>query len=124
MQQLPVWVFPSALPSVYDSESFTALEMVYKLYGAVNELIGEYNKTVENLNGFQEEEKAAREEFELKVTKVIRQFMCDMETYLKTNLAETAREVVNNAIKSGELSLLESYDEASEALTIQITGGV
>lgn len=121
MNLLPKWVLPPTLPSIYDCESFTALEMVSKLYGAVNELITEYNKTVEQLNGFQEAEKAAREEFELKVTKVIKQFMCDMESNF-VNLEATAETVINEAIQAGRITVTEVYNPETESLNIVVGG--
>lgn len=121
MQLLPIWVLPPTLPSVYDSESFTALEMVSKLYGAVNELIKEYNETVEQLNGFKEDEKAAREEFELKITKVIKQFICDWEQQT-ADLESFAVTVINNAIQEGRITVGESYNPDTEELRI-IVGG-
>lgn len=121
MNLLPKWVLPPTLPSVYDCESFTVLEMVSKLYGAVNELIGEYNKTVEQLNGFQEEEKAAREEFELKLTKVVKQFICETESKF-TDLEATAANIVNEAIQAGRITIKEVYDPETESLNI-VAGG-
>ena len=121
MNLLPKWVLPPTLPSVYDCESFTALEMVSKLYGAVNELITEYNKTVEQLNGFQEEEKAAREDFELKLTKVVKQFICETERKF-TDLESTAANIVNEAIQAGRITIKEVYDPETESLNI-VAGG-
>lgn len=123
MNLLPKWVLPPTLPSIYDLESFTALEMVSKLYGAVNELITEYNKTVEQLNGFQEEEKAAREEFELKLTKVVKQFICETESKF-TDLEATAAQVVNEAIQAGRITVKEVYDPEKESLDIIVGGEV
>lgn len=123
MELLPKWVLPNTLPSVYEFESCTALEMVSKLYGAINELITEYNKTVEQLNGFQEEEKAAREEFELKLTKVIKQFICETESKF-TDLEAVAIQVINEAIQAGEITVKEVYDPETESLSLIVGGEV
>lgn len=123
MNLLPKWVLPPTLPSVYDSESFTALEMVSKLYGAVNELITQYNNTVEQLNGFQKEEKAAREEFELNLTKVIKQFICETESKF-ADLEATAANIVNEAIQAGRILVKEDYDPETESLNIIVGGEV
>ena len=123
MQLLPKWVLPPTIPSIYDSESFTALEMVAKLYGAVNELITEYNKTVEQLNGFQEAEKAAREEFELKLTKVIKQFICETESKF-ADLEAPAANIVNEAIQAGRITVKEVYDPETESLNLVVGGEV
>lgn len=125
MNLLPKWVLPPTLPSVYDCESFTALEMVSKLYGAVNELINEYNKTVEQLNGFQDEEKAAREKFETDLTKVIREFMCEM----RNGAGETTKKMVKEMIDNGEIVVNDTvvnveYDATTEAMNIVVSGGI
>lgn len=44
MQPLPKWVLPPTMPSIYESESFTAMEAVARLYGATKQLIDEYNE--------------------------------------------------------------------------------
>lgn len=49
MRDLPKWCFPITLPAVHDLQSGTALEMVSTVYGAVKDLIAEYNQFVENL---------------------------------------------------------------------------
>lgn len=125
MELLPKWVLPPTLPSVYDCESFTALEMVSKLYGAVNELINEYNKTVEQVNGFQNEEKAAREKFETDLTKVIREFMCEM----RNGAGETTKKMVKEMIDNGEIVVNDTvvnveYDATTEAMNIVVSGGI
>lgn len=50
MEKLPKWVFTKTLPAYEDSESFTALEGTYKVYQAMNNLIDDYNKFVDNYN--------------------------------------------------------------------------
>lgn len=50
MIQLPKWVIPSSFPSVYDTESATVIEQTAKLYGAMRELIEDYNKFVDGIN--------------------------------------------------------------------------
>lgn len=47
---LPRWVLPPTMPSVYDTESATTLEMVAKCYGAMRELMGDYNKFADQIN--------------------------------------------------------------------------
>lgn len=123
MQLLPKWVLPPTMPSVYETESFTALEMVSKLYGAVNELIAQYNATIEQLNGFQEAERQAREEFELNLTKDIKQFICETESKF-LDLEGTAQKVINEAIQTGAIQIAERYDPETESLYIGVVGGV
>lgn len=127
MQMLPKWVLPPTMPAVYDSESFTSLEMVAKVYGAMNGLIEEYNKFADQVNteitAHVESETKNREEFEANVTKVMNQFICSMEAYLKTNLSDTAREYIDQLIAAGVFRVELLYDAATEALTLDIVNG-
>lgn len=50
MPILPVWVLPPTLPSFYEAEGMTALESAAKVYGAMREMITDYNKFVEEIN--------------------------------------------------------------------------
>ena len=47
---LPHWVLTDKFPSVYDRESVTAISMVAKLYGKMEELIADYNEFVDGVN--------------------------------------------------------------------------
>lgn len=121
MEMLPKWVLPPTLPSIYESESFTSLEMVAKLYGAVNALIGEYNNLENDMSSFSKTEEEKREEFETKLTKVVREFICSWEK--KTaDLELLAETVVSEAIRDGKIEMTESYDPETESLNI-IAGG-
>lgn len=44
LELLPKWVYPDSSPSLYDTESVTALEGVSKLHAKMNELVTDYNK--------------------------------------------------------------------------------
>lgn len=124
MNSLPKWVISNPFPAIHDFESLTVLEQVARVYGAVNELIAEYNKTVEQLDKYEKQETAAREEFELNITKVMNEFMCSMENYLKTNIENTATETLRELIDSGIFTVNIVYNEETEALTVSIvTGG-
>lgn len=50
MDLLPLWVLTDTHPAFYDSESATALEQTAKIYGAMNQLISEYNSFVDSTN--------------------------------------------------------------------------
>lgn len=51
MKKLPLWVVTDKFPAFYDSESATVIEQTAKIYGAMNELIEEYNAFVNSFNG-------------------------------------------------------------------------
>ena len=50
MELLPKLNLQNTIPSFYDTESVTVLELTSKLYGAMNELIKDYNNFVEETN--------------------------------------------------------------------------
>lgn len=50
MRKLPIWVRPATIPATTDSESASVIEMTYKLYNTMQELITEYNTFAENVN--------------------------------------------------------------------------
>lgn len=93
---LPKWSIPDVHPAFFDHESGTAIEMVAKLYGKVKELIETYNK------------------FEDELTKKVN----TAYDYLKTNLHNTAMNVINEMIKSGKFFVGVSYEEETESLNI------
>lgn len=131
MQLLPKWVLPPALPSVYDSESMTVLEVTAKLYGAMNTLIKEYNEFADTvnkkLNTFTETEKEAREEFEKQITELMRNFqtmITERIGALESDISAETTKIVNQAIRSGVIVISENYDPETESLTIAVSGGI
>lgn len=50
IKPLPKWVLTENYPAFYDTESVTAIEMVAKLYGSMQELITDYNEFVDEIN--------------------------------------------------------------------------
>lgn len=134
MQQLPNWVLTNPMPSVYDSESATAIEMVAKLYGAVQGLITECNDFDKEITKFMKDEETRRTDFETKSAKVLRQFICEMNAELEkiNNIAdemlqraeEIIVEKVNEAISSGSLEIIQSYNPETEELRFAVTGEV
>jgi hypothetical protein len=138
MQLLPKWVLTNKYPSIYDSESFTANEMVAKVYGSMNQLIKEYNDFIDEINtAITEHYNDVNKDiecFERCVTEILEKYIksIDMkidEQNLKVdkivlNLPEVAGELINEAIKDGRIASYESYNEATESLDILVTGGV
>ena len=121
MNTLPKWVLANPFPAIHDFESLTVLDQTARIYGAMNELIKEYNKMIEQLSNFTKSEQESREEFELKITKVIREFMCSWEQ--KTaDLAQFAETIINEAIQEGRITITEVYDPDTESLNMVIGG--
>lgn len=127
MNVLPKWVLANHFPAIHDFESLTVLEQTARIYGAMNALIEEYNKFADSVNNqlstFTESEEEARKEFELQITKVIREFMCCWEQ--KTaDLNETAKTLFNEAIQAGKITIAEVYDPETESLNMVVGGEV
>ena len=121
MNKLPNWIFANKFPAVYDFESLTVIDQTARLYGTVNGLIEEFNKTVELLKTYAEQETESREEFELKITKVIMEFMCDWNEKIG-DLNTIVVTAINEAIQSGKITVSVAYDPDTEALNI-VAGG-
>lgn len=127
MQALPKWILANPFPAIHDFESLTVLEQTARIYGAMNALIDEYNKFADTVNdqlsAFEETEEEARKEFELQITKVIREFMCSWDQKT-TDLKEFATLIINEAIKAGTVTITEVYDPETESLNMIIGGEV
>ena len=131
MQMLPKWVLPPSLPAVYDFESATALEMTAKIYGAMRTLIEEYNKFADTVNAnikeHQEKTDSEAELFGTGLRQEFQDFIDVVELELKKLNADTlafTKEIVNKAIKAGEVTVVVDYNEVTESLLITTTGGV
>ena len=125
MNTLPKWVLANPFPAIHDFESLTVIEQTARVYGAMNAMITEYNKFAETMNNqlcnFTETEEKARKEFELKITKVIMEFMCSWKQ--KTaDLEKFAETIINEAIAAGKITITEVYDPESESLSMVVGG--
>ena len=130
MIQLPRWVLTSKNPAFYESESATSIEMVAKLYGAMQTLIDEYNgfaeRTEQAINSFMTDATADRETFEVAMRQEFQDFIDVVELrinaaeqYMKDNLSESLTQI----IKDKEVVLSLDYDEATENLNLVVTTG-
>ena len=127
MNQLPKWALANPFPAIHDFESLTVLEQTARIYGAMTALIDEYNAFADAVNNqlakFTDEEQEARKEFELQITKVIREFVCNWDQ--KTaDLEAFATSVINEAIQNGKLKITEVYDPETESLNMVVGGEV
>lgn len=97
MQRLPKWVIPSPMPSVLETESLTAIEMNARLYGAMQTLIDEHNKWVDQVNAQLAEheaaEKKARKDFETEWTKTLFEYRCSIDQHLAAMKNEIIAEI-------------------------------
>ena len=135
---LPKWHLHGNRPTFYDTDAVTMLELASTLHGSMNTLIDDYNKFVDNVNETiselmkateQDQEvfkTAIRQEFQdfidivnLKVAKMEN----DLEFTIK-NMNAITEEIVNEAIREGKIKVVESYDENTKSLNLNISGGV
>jgi hypothetical protein len=121
MKLLPPWNIPATSPAIFDLESVTALEQTARMHDAINQLITEWNKMIEKLYALEKSETESREEFELKITKVIKEFMCSWNQ--KTaDLEAFAATIINEAIQEGRIKITEVYDPETESLNLVVGG--
>lgn len=142
INQLPNWCLTNEHPSFYETESATAIEMVAKLYGKMQELITDYNTNFEELTATFEEFKKVvndsfnnfsvelRQEFqdfidiiELKV-KGNDEKINDAIDYMKLNIDQTAKDIINQAMQDGTINVGLRYIEDDEALNFVLEGSV
>lgn len=117
MRKLPLWVLNNDRPSVYDSESATAIEMVAKIYGAMQEFVDEYNNFATNVNeeieSFVESSNGDYETFKVAIRQEFQDFIdvinvkvlgqddkiAGAVSYMKSKIIETAEGVVDELIE-------------------------
>lgn len=120
MNKLPLWVLTNKYPSVFDSESKTAIEQTARVYGAMNDLIEEHNKYIEILNSniakFEAGIITSNDCFRNNIKKIMNEYISSvdkkissLESYLKLNIKET----LNTWIQEGALddSIMELFDD-------------
>jgi hypothetical protein len=139
------WILPNGIPSAYDWESATALERTAKLNGAVQMLIEDYNKFIDELTAeiksFTGSTAAEIAEFKQIVEQRLRCKFEDLDARIaefnigvKTLVTEEAERVytehvdgyidqaINEKIVSGDIELTLVYDPETESLSLT-TGG-
>ena len=140
MELLPKWVLNDNTPAIHECESATAITMVAKLYGKVNELVTEYNKFVDScnktitdfVNGADNDHEtfkvAIRQEFQDFIDvinlKVMNQdnTIADAVDYMKNNIIRTAQTVVISALSNKEIYVKSDYNPETEELVIYFGG--
>lgn len=117
MKQLPVWVLTNPLPAVHDLESRTSVEMVARLYAAMQSLIDEVNEHIAQVNktvGENDTElKTTLEEFEHKFTCISNDLVQMVREYEKT-MDGKINAAITEAVVNGRI--VEVYDPLTESL--------
>ena len=141
IKPLPKWVLTENYPAFYDTESVTAIEMVAKLYGAMEELITDYNEFVDNVNqAIQDFENGITTDFndfkEL-IQGIVDDFIAEVRghmneqddkiddaiNYMKTNLVATVTALYEAGFENGDYVSMVGiyYDSNDEELTVEDT---
>lgn len=142
MQLLPKWVLTNKFPSVYDSESKTVLEQTARIYGAMNDLITEYNAFADRTNQIITEFTASatqnQEQFEIALRQEFQDFIDVIEikvqqqqtqidnavAYMQDNIISTTSKIINDGIAKGSIVINTVYDPNNENLNIVANGSV
>lgn len=137
---LPIWVITNKYPAIYDSESKTAIEMVARLYGKMEEMIKDYNNYVEQINkAIADFEASINQDFNTFKQEVLRitsdyiacidmkiqnqdAKIADAIQYMKDNIIQTASNLFTQALENGDITagLDIDYDSTTETLTFSI----
>jgi SMC interacting uncharacterized protein involved in chromosome segregation len=117
MKQLPAWALTNPFPAVNDLESGTSIEMVARLYAAMQSLIKEVNEHIAQVNktvGENDTElKTAMSQFEHKFTCISNDLVKMVRDYEKT-MDGKINEAVTKAVSTGKI--VEVYDPLTESL--------
>jgi hypothetical protein len=117
MNQLQTWVLTNPLPAVHDLDSRTSIEMVGRLYAAMQSLIEEVNEHIAQVNktvGENDTElKNALGQFEHKFTCISNDLVTMVRDYEKT-MDGKINAAITEAISTGKL--VEVYDPLTESL--------
>ena len=117
MKQIPAWVLTNPLPAVHDLESRTSVEMVARLYAAMQSLINEVNEHIAQVNktvGENDTElKNTLQEFEHKFTCISNDLVQTVREYEKT-MDGKINAAVAEAVSTGKI--VEVYDPLTESL--------
>lgn len=142
MYLLPKWIITNKRPSTHDTESLTILEGMGKVYGAMNDLINEYNSFADNVNTiiteFTNSATKNQEEFEVALRQEFQDFIDVIEiktqqqqtqidnavSYMADNIISTTRNLINDGIAKGSIVINTVYDPNNENLNIVADGSV
>ena len=104
IKPLPKWVLTNSYPAIYDTESVTAIEMVAKLYGSMEEMITDYNDFVDDVN-------QAISDFEAGITESYEDFKDHIQ-----NLFDDYVALINGKIEDQDEAIANKIQEQDEAI--------
>ena len=131
IELLPRWNYPDSTPAFYDNESLTAIQASAKVYGKMNELVKEYNKFADECNKkISEFEYSTIEElntFEASMRQEFQDFIDAIENHIRVheaNINEEIKDVLNQGLTEGSITITGVYDESSESLNLTLGGSI
>ena len=111
MNLLPHWVLTDKFPAFYDSESKTSIEQTARVYGAMQELIKEYNSFVDSVNQhILDFENAAKKDYEIFTTAIRQEFQDFIDVV--TLKIQSQDSIIEDAVSYMKTNLSESIDAA------------
>lgn len=133
---LPKWVFPGTIPSVYDTESGTCIEMTAKVYNAMKELqektilfTEELNKTI---NEFETGIIKDQETFKTHIDTIMHNYISMLDekiklqdseidnaiSFMKDNISDSLTTLINEMQESGEINevILNAFNSINERI--------
>lgn len=120
IRPLPHWVLTDRFPAVYDTESVTAISMVAKLYGKMEELVADYNEFVDDINRYVEE-------FERGMITDFEKFKCcvmdTMSDYIKTIDMKIVQQdkTIADAIARQDATIAEAVQYMKDNIVATVT---
>lgn len=143
MRLLPKWALLNPPSAIYDLESVTPLQQTARVYGAMNDMIREYNTFADQINkeiaefvgsseteisNFKESvEKRIRCKFEA-MDAAFAKMKVDITNHVDTKIVEVYQQeiydqlsqIVSEKIASGELEITLIYDPDTESLQMSV----
>lgn len=135
--KLPYWRLTEVHPAIHDYESLTTVQMTARVYGAMQKLIEDYNKWIDEVNltfeNYEKERNINFDEFKEDLTKITNDFIQSVDhkiscqdrkidelyVYLKDNIIVAVQDVVSQMKENGELdeAINNVLTEINETLT-------
>lgn len=130
MKLLPKWALTNLRPTIYDAESGSVIEQTAKVYGAMNELIEEYNKFADSWNSkievFMSDVNADNETFRVALRQEFQDFIdvvvlkiAELDQYTKNVLASEIERIYKELAESDEVQEIMRSEISSFETEIQ-----
>ena len=124
IKNLPFWHLTNKYPSFLDVDSKTSVEMVARVYGAMQEVITDYNTLVEGINKTISDFGIENEEFKKCITELIENYIKLIDDKIKLQdqkIQNGFDEAIKQAIETGKVVAESVYEEGTENLLIKLS---